>query len=291
MPHLWKTAGHSLTRWLGGALARLTPSEIEDLAANLARESLTPRQHDAMTTFARALLANAAGQPYDMAANGEGLLLERTSDLGYRTLFDVGANRGHWTLAARRAQPAARIHCFEIVPSTFELLRATLAGQEGVELNPFGLSEQDGEVEVFATTDTAISSLYDWGNPTAVRTLCRVMRGDSYCAERGIERVDILKIDTEGAEALVLKGFSGMLAAGRIGLVQFEYNRGAIESHFLLRDFHAFFGAHGYAVGKLTGDGVLFREYHHSQEDFVGPNCVACRADDQALIGRIAVPR
>lgn len=288
MAHLGKLLAGSCIRLLGAALARLGPDEIEQLAAHLRRLGLRLRQEEALRVFAKEVARDPPPERYSMASNGEQLLLERTASFGFATLFDVGANRGNWTRMARRAHPRAAIHCFEILPATFEQLRAAIGGLEGVVLNPFGLSDREGEVEVFATADTAISSLYDFGYPGAARLKGRVRRGADYAAEQGIARIDLLKIDTEGAEARVLEGFRPMLEAGRIRLVQFEYNRGAIESHFLLRDFHRFFAPLGYRLGKLTGSGVLFRDYHHSQEDFVGPNYCAVPAGETALIAALA---
>lgn len=48
---------------------------------------------------------------------------------------------------------------------------------------------------------------------------------DGYCAEHGIERIDLLKIDVEGAELLALKGAAKMLATGAIDRVQFEVSK------------------------------------------------------------------
>jgi hypothetical protein len=48
--------------------------------------------------------------------------------------------------------------------------------------------------------------------------------------------IDLLKLDTEGAEHLVLRGFDGALARGRIAAVQFEYGRVNAVTGFLLRD-------------------------------------------------------
>ena len=53
--------------------------------------------------------------------------------------------------------------------------------------------------------------------PIAAATL------DQICA--GIESIDVLKIDVEGAESLVLKGASGLLRAQRIKEVFLEVNK------------------------------------------------------------------
>ncbi len=94
-------------------------------------------------------------------------------------------------------------------------------------------------------------------------------------AERNIAKIDLLKIDTEGAEHLVLRGFGDNLSPDRIPVIQFEYGLINISAKFLLRDFYAFFEARGYQVGKLMPAGVRFRSYQFEDEDFIGPNYVA----------------
>ena len=73
---------------------------------------------------------------YDVELNGERFVLER---LDPEVVFDVGANVGQWALMASAACPRAQIHCFEIVPDTFEKLKAVT--RPNVTLNNFGLSD------------------------------------------------------------------------------------------------------------------------------------------------------
>ncbi len=80
-----------------------------------------------------------------------------------------------------------------------------------------------------------------------------------------------------------------MLEEQKIRLLQFEYNRGAILSGFLLRNFAKCFKEKGYGIGKLFPNGVLFKDYDYDQEDFRGPNYVACIATDKELIETISI--
>ena len=96
--------------------------------------------------------------------------------------------------------------------------------------------------------------------------------------------MDFLKLDVEGAEHLVLQGLDESLQNGRIRFVQFEYGRVNILTHFLLRDFYQLFRGYGYAVGKIYPDYVEFRDYDLRDEDFLGPNYLACRVEDEALV-------
>ena len=107
----------------------------------------------------------------------------------------------------------------------------------------------------------------------------------------GISSVDFLKIDAEGADGAVVRGFEKAFRNGKIRLAQFEYNRGAIVSRFLLRDFYAFFEPLGYRVGRLLPEQVVFQPYRLEHEDFAGPNYIACKLSDADLIASLASSR
>jgi hypothetical protein len=53
----------------------------------------------------------------------------------------------------------------------------------------------------------------------------KTVSGDQVAAERQIDRVDVCKIDVEGAELDVLRGMLGLLERGAISLLQVEVNR------------------------------------------------------------------
>lgn len=215
---------------------------------------------------------------YDMARNGELALLRRLSPLRPRVVFDVGANHGDWLVAARECFSDAELHAFEIAPATFEKLAQRATGP-GIQLNDLGLSDRAGPIELryYPGNDGVSTILEKPGIHDDAYQLveARTTTGEQYCAERGIDRIDLLKIDTEGAEPRVLRGFGAMLDEGRIGVIQFEYGLANVYGGMLLRDLYRLLEERGYAVGKLYPDGVRFRAYHPRDEDFRGPNYVA----------------
>lgn len=228
------------------------------------------------------------------STNGEAWLIERTAPMKFSLAFDVGANVGVWTNCFAKFHPESSIHCFEIVPSTFSILKQKTAhlGQR-VILNSFGLSDANGHVDVFVDpTSNVLSRVYDFGGTGSAASRmeeCEIRIGDEYLIDKKLGFIDFLKIDVEGAESKVLAGFTDALKSRQVRLVQFEYNRGAIMSHFLLRDFYNFFTSFGYRVGKLYPEGVKFLDYRLEHEDFMGPNYVACLKDDQELIKLISI--
>ena len=226
----------------------------------------------------------------NMHTNGEEWLLREFHK--YKPLqcaFDVGANVGDWLALCRQHHPTALIHSFEIAPPTFAKLSQNASGYANVTLNSCGLSDADGEIEVFLD-DTAdyLTSVYPEvfapefaafkrsAKGRSIKAIkAKVVRGDTYCQQHNIQSIGILKIDVEGMEKSVLGGFSEMFRTKSIQLVQFEYNTTNIASKFLLRDAYQLFSEFGYAVGKLYPNYVEFRDYHYRHEDFCGLNMIA----------------
>lgn len=215
---------------------------------------------------------------YDSESNGEQWLLQSLARRGrLNTCFDVGANRGDWADLLLKANPQAAIHCFEICPPTFEKLSTHFQGRSNVTLNAVGLSDEKAEIPVvYCVGGDELSSMFEVVRSRNTRTItAQVIRGEDYMAQHGLSKIDLLKIDTEGAEHLVLRGFGDRLTPQDIPVVQFEYGLINISTKFLLRDFHSFFESRGYQVGKLMPAGVRFRPYQFEDEDFLGPNFVA----------------
>ena len=227
-----------------------------------------------------------ANVDYDLETNGEARVLEVLARFSPQVIFDVGANVGDWSLAAAARCPTATIFAFEIVPSTFERLRARTGHLRSVRAASTGLSDTPGEVRLrHFDAWPALTTASEYPHPYAWTEVAgTVTTGDDFAAHAGVERIDLLKIDVEGMEEQVLAGFRAMLDRRAIDLVQFEYGRVNIVNHFLLRDAHALFRRHGYVVGKVYPRWVDFREYDLGDEDFLGPNFVACRSDRPDLL-------
>jgi FkbM family methyltransferase len=231
-----------------------------------------------LALFCRRFLNAYANWNYDWRTNGEQWLVQRLAALRPSVVFDVGANVGNWLELARNAMPQSQFHAFEIVETTFAELRKRMAGKPGLTLNDFGLSDRFGELTMHLfDAGSELTSHVAYPHGSSRRVACRVHSGDDYMREKGIERIDLLKIDVEGAEHLVLNGLRAALAEGRIEVIQFEYGKVNIITHFLLRDFYELLGSYGYAVGKLFPNHVDFRSYALEDEDFLGPNYVAVR--------------
>lgn len=282
--------GFIVHRVLGRQPARITMDELASIARDLGTDRRSAEVRS-LSDFCRLLVAFHENQNYQSQANGEEWLLSRLVDFDPKVVFDVGANEGDWSVLVRQILPAADLHAFEVVDETYRKLVAKVGPGPKFFANPFGLSNESGHIQihVYGRSNRLSSYLpYPHGDHEVIP--CPVMAGGAYLLEKGIEHIDLLKVDVEGAERLVLNGFEEALCEHRIDVVQFEYGKASILSHYLLRDYYQLFEQRGYSVGKLFPDGVEFRDYSLDDEDFRGPNYVACRNTRPDMIEALRAP-
>lgn len=227
---------------------------------------------------------------YDFYKNGEYELLKELSQFDFKIIFDVGSNVGDWASIAEKFFPNASIHTFELSKSTFETISRKLTTENFV-LNNVGLSDKSSTINykdygVNSGVNTILleATYHDKCHPFKL-VEGQIITGDSYCAEKNISHIDFLKIDVEGAEHLVLKGFDNLLKRKSIRIIQFEYGYTNGDAKFLMRDFYSLLESYGYVVGKIRKQQIIFSEWTYKDNDFdSGPNYVAIRKDDQELI-------
>jgi FkbM family methyltransferase len=216
--------------------------------------------------------------------NGEDVLVRRL--LGSHdpsepfVFFDVGANVGDRTaFVLSAAVGEARVHAFEPAPATLDHLTARFAADSRVRVVGAALSDASGSAALLdygalSGLNSLVVEQFHSG-PTDVHSV-RVIAGDEYCQEHGIDRIDFLKIDVEGFEWNVIQGLTRMLTEKRIRSVQFEYGFIHATTGHLIRDFYRLFESLGYQVGPVRPRGPEFRELHVEDNNFdSGPNFVA----------------
>jgi FkbM family methyltransferase len=224
---------------------------------------------------------------HDMATNGERALLQKLPALfagGPVVVFDVGANLGEWTRQARTGlDVGSTVYAFEPIRDIFSRLEAHRAdlgpGPRVVCVNA-AMSDADGEAEIQVYGGGA-SGFHQRDLPGSQglevpRERVRCMRGDTFCREGSIERIGFLKIDVEGHELAVLRGFERMLAARRVDALQFEYGGTWIDARSWLKDAFEMLQGHGYVVGKILPSSIRWYErYEVALESFQYANYAA----------------
>jgi FkbM family methyltransferase len=141
--------------------------------------------------------------------------------------IDIGASLGEWTLPLARAVGAGgRVLAVEAAPGSAAALGRTLLanGLRQAEILCVAVGDTDGTADFavpFVTsaksdTGTAHLGAAGAGEATIGVTLRRL---DSLAAERQLPRLDLIKIDVEGAERRVLDGAAEVLDRFRPVLV------------------------------------------------------------------------
>jgi FkbM family methyltransferase len=141
----------------------------------------------------------------DLATIGEVLVDELYEFPGLddvRVIVDLGSHIGSSIVFFRVRHPNAQIHGFEPDPRTFAALEANVGALEGVTIDPRAVSGADGESTFHCSPYSLASSLAGEGRPVAVRTVSL----DTLMDELGLDHIDLLKLDVEGAEYDVLSG-------------------------------------------------------------------------------------
>jgi FkbM family methyltransferase len=143
---------------------------------------------------------------------------------------DVGANQGELLQFFLAQSPAGRHIAFEPLPHHAEHLRDAF---RGVTIHEMALSDQSGEATFFHTLgDDAYSGLKrteDGPQVSGVQEIkVKVARLDDVIAPD--HRIDLLKIDVEGAELSVLHGAKKTLERCKPAIV-FEFQKERAESY------------------------------------------------------------
>jgi FkbM family methyltransferase len=157
-----------------------------------------------------------------------------------QVVLDVGANVGYYALtAAARVGPGGRVIAFEPGPAVAARLRenAGLNGLSNLTVVEAAVADRPGVRRFHLGEDSEGSSLYDAVPGTAGEVDVRVVTLDDESV--GLGRVDVVKIDAEGAEVGVLRGARRLLTDPHAPAVMLEANpvtlRAAGESLATLR--------------------------------------------------------
>jgi FkbM family methyltransferase len=154
--------------------------------------------------------------PYDVCR------FANTRDFG--TIFDVGANVGQTTLLLKRYFPRSTIHSFEPVSSTFKDLKSRCGRLRGVHLHQLALANESGQMTIHLQSDSELNSLrfLASGPADSGAEVVSVTTVAAFCEHEGIDRIDALKIDAQGADLDVLRGAKPLLTSARVPFVLTE---------------------------------------------------------------------
>ena len=157
-------------------------------------------------------------------------LLGNQADL---VIFDVGGYHGVMASYYRDRFPHSKVYCFEPFPKSFEELIANVGHDPSIIAFNQGFADKSGDREFFSNAFAPTNSLLRassagnaiWGDGVfdeQSRIIAKFGTIDEFVSTHGIDRIDIMKLDVQGAEHLVLEGARDMLCSKRVALIYGE---------------------------------------------------------------------
>jgi 2-O-methyltransferase len=160
------------------------------------------------------------------------------------TILEIGSNTGSDTLAFLRLMPEAKIYCFEPDPRAIACFKRNLGPYlDKVKLFEVAVSDRAGQID-FHTSSGGPEGFDDpegWNMSGSIRrpknhlteyswvkfdkvipvSTCRL---DDWCEENGVEHVDFIWMDVQGAEQDVIAGAPTILQKTRFLYTEYSNN-------------------------------------------------------------------
>ena len=195
-----------------------------------------------------------------------------------RTIVEVGARDCTETLAFEAAFPAAKVVAFECNPAMLPTCRAAVRGHERITLVERAASDRAGTVTFYPTDPERTVTQQAGGNPGAsslfraradypletyvqTETTVEATTLEAYCSDAGIDAIDLLWMDIQGAELMALRGLGERLRKVKLLHLEVEFQP-IYEGQPLFSDVHAFLRERGFRLlgftsySRYSGDAV-----------------------------------
>lgn len=177
-------------------------------------------------------------------------------------IFDVGAHTGTITVKYKKLFPKATIYCFEPTPDSFKILQQKALALDKVKTFQCAICDRIGKSKFHVNFYSSCNSLlprpskgkcyYDEKASNIDTIEVNITTIDDFCNEHSISKINILKLDVEGAELLVMKGALNKLNQKLIDLI---YTEVMFVSHYengvLFHELCNFLSNWGYSLFNI----------------------------------------
>lgn len=188
--------------------------------------------------------------------------------------FDVGTRD-----ESQLQSIAKEVHYFEPKKEFLDSLKEKPNSNTKSYYNCFGLADKNSTKDYYLTHESFVDRAQTLG--TSEHTRLRLKTGFSYMQSKNIETVDFLKIDTEGYELQVLKGFGKALS--NVKIIQFEYGGTYADAGYKLIDVIDYLQPYGFVnfarlelSGEMTPTTDFEDNYHYSNFITYNENTTPC---------------
>ncbi len=178
------------------------------------------------------------------------------------TVVDVGANFGYYTLlAARLAGPSGKVYDFEPDEDNYKLLSENVSrnGYTNVVLERAAVSRGSGTQTLFRDAlnygaHSLSQANLQMGQQSSI--VCRTVSLDDYFADKP-GRIDIIKIDVQGAEGLAFEGAQKLIKQNKYLRILLEFwPSGLLQMQTDPVEFLHHFEKQGFRIRLITPGGL-----------------------------------
>lgn len=204
--------------------------------------------------------------------------------------IDVGANIGYYSILGCKANDRLKVYAFE--PSTGAMIFMC----ENLKINnlldrvvvePKALSDVTGEIEFYELKNLKFPTIYNLSGEhnigtkkerLSVKSIVESITLDEYISSNNVQGIGLIKLDTEGAEALILQGASKTILRDRpIIICETLFNKIEGELEKIIR-------AYNYSFYNHTSQGLQKVQSITRNEDDGIRNCFFVPEEKVSLI-------
>jgi len=192
-------------------------------------------------------------------------IVERLLDAS-SVFVDVGANHGEFSITAARVAKNGKIIAFEPVVEYRERLLENIRINKfrNIQVVPVALGDQAGELPIYdqpgnftdGTRNEGLPTLFSSESRHHAREVVPVKRLDDVLFELDVSRVDLIKLDIEGAEWMALRGAVNTLARYRPVLILEIGRETCRAAGYEPKAFVEWLSSLGYRIEKIVANGV-----------------------------------
>lgn len=181
--------------------------------------------------------------------------------------FDIGANIGYYSIVAKIFNPKIIVHGFEPLPSAnkYFKINVELNKLNDIHIHQTALTNFNGTATFYSNLNPRFPDEKDHlfgdnslnteatGNISKIEVQVKTQTLDSFVSENltNGEKIDLIKIDTEGTENLVFEGGSNVLSQHR-PIIMCEVIKGFIE-----REIENVLSKHDYLYFEVGEKGLV----------------------------------
>jgi FkbM family methyltransferase len=198
-------------------------------------------------------------------------IIEYIDPFQVKVILDVGSRDARESISLKRFFPYATIYAFECNPPAIELCKKNIANHADIFLVPKAVSDVDGPLDFYAIDPEKTVTSHSDGNIGASSLYLanpdypyekyhqRKITVESTTLERwaketGLDNIDIIWMDLQGAELKAFKGMGGLLERIKLIYTEVEFEPMYIGQP-LFKEVNHYLASKGFSLLKIYRSG------------------------------------